>query len=558
MRGISLLSALAVASCSGCKALSLGGDPVPALRLNHGHAPMRLSEYRQEASMAFGSRTWQRWVSRRRGPVAEGAARGSTRSFVAGVVATGVLSLGARGARAMNMPSASAGTAVLEPLAPSAVAIRFSLWLFLFLLSAAFHAAEIAITTLYPWKVKEIVEEEGEKSPFYILSKDITRVLTTILVTTTIATIYSAALFTNTAIQVIGPKGLALATAVLTATTLFFGELLPKALGVNNAEMVARRLIPIINVLAIFISPIGKGFSTISKVVLSMMGLKTGSGDAVSEEQLRLIIMDAKQSGGIEVQEGSMIEAVLDLQDSKVSEVMRPRVDVVAIESNSTMKDLYRLVNVTKYSRIPVYDGEIDRVMGVCLSKTVLEFINNPHELDTALVKEHMEQTYFVPETMTVWNVLEEMRKRRLHMAIVVDEYGGTAGVVTLEDILEEVVGEIYDEEDDEMMESEHYINLNSDGGYTIHGMADLEDVSTVLQTWKVSEENIREFGTLSGYLCSQAGEIPEEGDFITANNFMFTVTKADERRIEEVEAKLIEEEIEEEEVEVLENIIHE
>ncbi|CAM9686559.1 unnamed protein product [Phaeothamnion confervicola] len=428
----------------------------------------------------------------------------------------------------------------MTPLSVEALVSKLALWLGLFLFSSAFHAAEIAITTLYPWKVKEFAEEEGEKSPFRILNKDITRVLTTILVASTCSTIYSAALFTNLAIQVFGAKGLAYSTAALTAITLFFGELLPKALGVNNAEMVARSMVPVINLLAVFLSPLGKAFSYLSKLLLALAGFRSSEDGRVSEEELRLIVTGAKQSGGIETEEGSMIEGVLDLQDTKVSEIMCPRVEVVAIESNSSMMDLYRVVNDTKYSRIPVFAGEIDRIVGMVLSKDLLDFLPDPAGLESARVSEHMEATYFVPETMSVGNVLEEMRKRRLHMAVVVDEYGGTAGIVTLEDILEEVVGEIYDEEDDDAPEEEHYVNVNDDGSFTIHGMADLEDVCTSLNLRDVGDNDLKEFGTLSGYLCSQAGEIPAVGDFILVGHYMFTVTKADERRIEEVHAKQI------------------
>jgi len=434
------------------------------------------------------------------------------------------------------MHVSSPSTAILPvPADPKVWVSKLALWVTLFSVSAALHAAEIAITTLYPWKVKEFAEEEGPRSPFQLLNKDITRFLTTILVATTMSGVYGAALFTNLALQIFGSKGLPYATAALTVITLFFGELLPKALGVNNAEMVSRRMVPIINLMSVFLSPIGRGFSWASKTLLGIMGFKSTHGDSVSEEGLRLILSGATQSGGIEREEAYMVEKVLDLQDTKVMKVMKPRTEVVAIDSNSTMSSLYELVNETKYSRIPVYEGAIDRIVGVILSKELLSFLSDTSKLETAKVAENMEPTYFVPETMSVWNVLEEMRDRRLHMAIVVDEYGGTAGIVTLEDIIEEVVGEIYDEEDDDYSEEGNWIMSNGDGSYNIHGMADLEQVCNTLDFLEVTEEERRDFGTLSGYLCSQAGEIPEMGDVILVGRYIFTIHLADERRIEEV-----------------------
>ncbi|CAM9772915.1 unnamed protein product, partial [Hapterophycus canaliculatus] len=253
-----------------------------------------------------------------------------------------------RGRTLLGMIPSSAGAAgatagAAREITLESVVPKLTLWLTLFVTSAAFHSAEIAITTLYPWKVKEFAEEEGEDSPFQVLNKDITRVLTTILMATTVCTIYNAALFTNLAIQMFGSAGLAYATAALTVTTLFFGELLPKALGVNNAEVVARRVLPVIIVLSWVLNPVAKTFTLISTLMLSMLGFKSTETGRVSEEELRLIVTGAKMSGGIESQEGMMIEGVLDLQDTKISEIMRPRVEVVAIEANSTMMDLYML-----------------------------------------------------------------------------------------------------------------------------------------------------------------------------------------------------------------------
>lgn len=236
----------------------------------------------------------------------------------------------------------------------------------------------------------------------------------------------------------------------LTVFTLFFGELLPKALGVSNAELVARATVPAISVLAAFMSPFTLLCKHIINRILRTFGVSSDDEGKVSEEELRLIVMGAKQSGGIETGEAKMVEGVLDLQDMRICEVMKPRINVEALEANSTLADFLHLVNTTKYSRFPVYEGEIDHIVGVVIVKDLLGV--EPSLYSTTKVRSLMEATYFVPESMRVQMVLEEMRRRRLHMAIVVDEYGGTAGVVTLEDIIEEVVGEIYDEGDSEVM----------------------------------------------------------------------------------------------------------
>lgn len=362
----------------------------------------------------------------------------------------------------------------------------------LFVCSALLHAAEVAITTLYPWKVKEFAEEEGPRSPFAMLDADITRALTAILVATTCANVCSTAIFTSVAGSLCdgSPQHLAYATASLTAMTLFFGELLPKAMGVNNAERVARLLAPIVNALTLVLGPIGSLFSKASKRFLKQVfGVRfAGVATAVSEEELRLIVGGATKSGGIESLEGTMIEGVLDLQDTRVSEIMRPRVEVKALDQDDSMLSLLRLVNATGHSRIPVYEDEIDNIVGVVNAKKLLSFVKAgdrshsenkpPLLLDQAAVRDCCEPTYFVPETMPAWKVLEEMRRRRIHMAIVVDEFGGTAGMVTLEDILELVVGEIYDEDDnDALNKTEDIVRRGDDGSYAVRGTASIDEL---------------------------------------------------------------------------------
>jgi putative hemolysin len=197
----------------------------------------------------------------------------------------------------------------------------------------------------------------------------------------------------------------------------------------------------------------------------------------VSEDMLRMVVDEAQRSDtGIDTGEGRMIKAVLDMQDKAVGKIMKPRVDIVGVPLSATASDILKIVVENRYSRIPVYRGDVDNVVGIVYSKDLLDAFSKtlvnedqPMDIDTSAARggpasgaeetvnwgtltaeQIMGPTYFIPETMTAWAALQEMRKRRMHMAIVVDEYGGTAGLVTFEDILEEVVGEIYDEDDDE------------------------------------------------------------------------------------------------------------
>lgn len=399
-----------------------------------------------------------------------------------------------------------------------------SLWFFLFVALALLHAAEIAITTLYPWKVREIAEEEEKmgksRGVFTTLNEDITRVLTTILVTSTACSIYMTTLFTQLFPSIFGSMGHVerYGAFVLTALTLFFVELLPKSLGVVNAERVARLMIPPITIVSRVVSPLGISLSWLAKFTLRLLGVreeKKGGGSAVSDSQLRLIVTGALDSGTIDHGEREMIQGVLNLQNQRIKEVMRPRVDITAVPIDMSVVKVLGIIRESGYSRIPAYDGEIDNIVGIVLAKSVLDFFvhgvivnkeeddnTNSNYNETAAAKKleagdatiasknnnngksryssdavpiytkdgHeggyvrtltaaelatrmemsisdanlIESCYFVPDTANGWAVLQEMRKRRVHMAVVVDEFGGTEGLVSMEDIVEEVVGGTY------------------------------------------------------------------------------------------------------------------
>jgi CBS domain containing-hemolysin-like protein len=468
----------------------------------------------------------------------------------------------------------------------------------LFTVLALLHAAEISITTLYPWKVREFAEEEEKSAPnkrgtFKILNEDITRVLTTILVTSTACSIFATTIFTHLAASLFGTRGERYGAVVLTFVTLFFVELLPKSIGVTNAERVARLMVPPINIISTVVSPLGISLSWLSKktLVLFGMGTKDGGAGAVSDSELRLIVTGARDSGTIDHGEQEMIQGVLNLQDQRVKEIMKPRVEVIAVPQTMSVASVLGVVRESGYSRIPVYDGEIDNIVGIVLAKSVLDFfvkgvlveddvlkklssskggddsllsINDtpsPYSekiavkvfgkenqsyvrsltgaelasrMDSSILDAGLiESCYFVPDTANGWSVLQEMRRRRVHVAIVVDEYGGTEGLVSLEDIVEEVVGEIYDEDDAEDFEfSEDSITLQEDGTFLIRGDADLEDCDAILQLHLDEEEALREFATLSGFLCMCAGEIPRVGDFVMSRGWSFEIMHADDKRV--------------------------
>ncbi|KAJ8604480.1 hypothetical protein CTAYLR_000972 [Chrysophaeum taylorii] len=461
-------------------------------------------------------------------------------------------------------------------------------WAVLFGIASFVHAAEIAITTLWPWKVREFAEEEGKRSPFAKISGNLTPVMTAMLVASTACSVCGTSLATS-AIGALAPGRLAIAGACLAAVTIFFGELLPKTLGVYCAEPIARRAIPWLVSLAYVLAPVGAVFSLGIKALITPLGWKfddeSTAASVVSEAELRLLVAAAGQSGSIGRRESSMVASVLDLQDTKVSEVMTPRVEVVAIDETATVDKALDLMTTTKFSRLPVFSSDVDNITGVVLAKSLIKTYEPKEEEATVVLKPAflskredavrvgdlaLDSTYFIPESMSVWAALEAMRRRRCHMAVVVDEYGGTAGIVTLEDILEEIVGEIYDEEDaldGSDLEDQSLIKIVGDSpdsrAYAIRGEAELDDVRAALfgnadaliyadddandqdaadssnsedsGKRKPLDGELHDCVTLSGLLCAVKGEIPNVGDIITDSGIIFRVDETDDRRVLQV-----------------------
>jgi len=554
----------------------------------------------------------------------------------------------ASGASSSSSSTIASGTVALKPLSLNEQKNMLLLFAALFAVGAMLAAAETAITTMWPWKVRELSEEEGELSVFRQLELDVTRYLTTILMATTLCTILSTSIVTELATAVLGPAALGYVTVVLTVLFLFFGEILPKSLAVHNAQLVARTMLPVIHALSIFLYPLGKLLAWLSSLILKVMQLPHDTDVGVSEQELRLIVAGASSSGSIEKFESRLITNALDLNEKEVREVMCPRVDTVAVNAQTTVREFLEVQKEHRFSRMPVFEGSIDNIVGVVYAKSLLVYLDpsadpsqalpssshsttatsntaasaatrsrrsaprsTPPSSDTTLgmaaaaaaaqestvsdgrsrnkstdaassrtsermndsekqrvtrgvdgngvvsrdVEAGMETAYldnvtvgdlkdsafFVPESMSSWAALEEMRRRRLHMAIVVDEYGGTAGLVTLEDILEELVGEIYDEDDEEAHDEPDTVQV-APGQFRIQGQADLEEVVETLGL-ELDEDEMHEWGTISGLLCDKMGAIPQKNEWHLIGSVLFTVTDADERRILELRADALPEE---------------
>jgi len=318
----------------------------------------------------------------------------------------------------------------------------------LFAFGGFLSLSETALTTLWPWKIKELANEEGPTSPFYAVQQNVTRFLTTILIGSTVSSILATAMMTEAIVKVYGEKAIGLATIAMSAFVLLFCEIAPKSIAVQHALAVGRLVVTPIRLMSTILYPLGRICTAIVDFGFHLLRIQTSAEPFVSENELKLVLSGAMESNSIEASEQSMIRNVLDLSNTPAREVMTPLVQICGIESKATLENLKELWREEKYTRVIVFDERVDNVVGVVNVLSMMERDDSKSDdtIETIMDK----NVYFIPESMPVEKLLSEMLRRKIHIAVVVNEHGGTIGLVTLEDCIEEIVGEIYDENDDD------------------------------------------------------------------------------------------------------------
>lgn len=318
----------------------------------------------------------------------------------------------------------------------------------LFAFGGFLSLSETALTTLWPWKIKELANEEGPSSPFYAVQQNVTRFLTTILIGSTVSSILATAMMTEAIVKVYGEKAIGLATIAMSAFVLLFCEIAPKSIAVQHALVVGRLVVTPIRMMSTILYPLGRICTAIVDFGFHLFRIQTSAEPFVSENELKLVLSGAMESNSIEASEQSMIRNVLDLSNTPAREVMTPLVQICGIESKATLENLKQLWREEKYTRVIVFDERVDNVVGIVNVLSIIE--SEDSKLDDTIETIMDKNVYFIPESMPVEKLLSEMLRRKYHIAVVVNEHGGTIGLVSLEDCIEEIVGEIYDEHDDD------------------------------------------------------------------------------------------------------------
>ena len=374
----------------------------------------------------------------------------------------------------------------------------------LILLSAFFSSAETAMTTINRIRVQALVEQGDKKA--VILEKVIAnsaRMLSTILIGNNIVNMAVSALVTTLTIDVLGNAYVGAATGILTLLILLFGEITPKSMAAVHAEKMALAYARPVYVLMILLRPVVFLVEKLSRGLIRLFGVAPdGHGEPMTEYELRTLVNESQKDGVIETDEKQMIYNVVDFGDSAAKDVMVPRIDMTFVEVNAARSELLEIFREDRHTRFPVYEGNTDNVIGTVNIKDLLLFQDEDFSLRNLL-----RPPYFTYEHKPTRDLLLEMRKASVNMAIVLDEYGSTAGLVTLEDLLEEIVGEIRDEYDED--ETEDLVEIRPGREYKASGSARLEDVSEALGITLSSEE----YDSLGGFMIEQLDTLPHEGE---------------------------------------------
>ena len=393
----------------------------------------------------------------------------------------------------------------------------------LVLLSGVFSSSEIAIFTLSDIKIKHLVKFKTKNAALLEkLKKDSHKLLITILIGNNLVNIGAASLATSLAITSFGNAGIGIATGSMTLLILIFGEIFPKAFATKNAKPIALFMAPMLNLLMKLLYPFVWVFDFFTLKIIP-----NGSSEAlneITEEEVKGIVNLSEEQGSINKEEQEMIQNIFELDDTYAEDIMTARPDVVSLESSILVKDAKTLIKKTGFSRIPVYEADSDNIIGAIYAKDLLQVKNDKE------IKHFVRDVFFVPETKKVDSLLREFKKRKIHLAIVVNEHGTMVGVITIEDLLEEIVGEIYDETDN--VEDEKDIKKLKKDCFLVKGRVEIDELEKVL---KINIEDFTENSTLSGFLMEKLNGVPEKGEILTFAKHDFIVENIDHNRVEEV-----------------------
>ena len=393
--------------------------------------------------------------------------------------------------------------------------------------SGFFSASETALMSLSRIKIRHL-EEDGVRGAKLVgsLLEDSNRLLTSILIGNNIVNIAATSISTSLFITLWGAQGVAAATALMTVLVLIFGEITPKTISANTPEKVSLIVAKPIKIFMIILKPVVGIFNIITKIIFKILGVDDhGVRPFITEEELKTMVNVSHEEGLLEIEEREIINNVFEFGDMQAKEAMVQRLDIVAIDVEDSYEEIIELFKTEKLSRMPVYEETIDDIIGILNIKDVI-FLSD-EEIENFDIKKYIREPFFTYEFKKITQLLEEMKKDKSQMAVVVDEYGGTAGLITIEDLVEVIVGDIEDEYDEE----EEDIQVISPKEFLVEGSTKISDVNEILNINLESEE----FDSIGGYIIGYIKHIPEENEVIEVGKVKFNIESVDKNRIKKI-----------------------
>ena len=389
-------------------------------------------------------------------------------------------------------------------------------------MSAYFSATETAYSSLNKIKLKSIANKGNKKAKLALeLSEKYDSVISTILIGNNIVNIATASLATVLFTKLLGSSGVTVSTIVMTILILIFGEISPKSIAKDIPESFAIVSAPLLNAFCIILKPVNNLFCLWKKLINKVFKIQKHSG--ITEDEILTIAEEAENEGGINPQQLEIIKSAIELNDQEVIEAFTPRVDMVAIKDSCSKEELLNLFIESGFSRIPVYHDNIDNVIGIINEKDLINIVvNNKNEEISSIIK----PLNVIQPHMKLSQLLKLLQNNKSHMALIADEYGGTMGIITLEDILEELVGEIWDEHDKVVNDIEKI----AEDEYIVRGNANIEKV---LEEFDLEEEF--EVNSVNGWVMQQFGKIPKVGESFEYKNLKIVIQKATKRCVLEI-----------------------
>ncbi|MBA7631864.1 hypothetical protein ES703_39400 [subsurface metagenome] len=400
-------------------------------------------------------------------------------------------------------------------------------------LSAFFSGSEIALSSIDKLTLKRLIkqdEKRGRRIEYLLMHPS--RWLITILIGNNLVNVAAASLATLMVMGIVqGAPGRAVAivTGVMTFILLVFGEITPKRYCQQHAEIIVPKIAGPVLLLCRVFSPLVGGLNLLTQGILRVAQTKEVKRSwLITEKEIHALIDIGQEEGALEEREEKLVHGALEFDETQAREIMIPRTKMVCIEEEAKISTLVDLIKGVGYSRIPVYKGKIDSMVGVAYAKDILSLI--PRVNENLRVKQIMRPALFVPYTTRLSEIFRKMQREKMHLVIIVDEYGGVAGMLTIEDLLEEIVGEIQDEHD---LEKEQKIKILKDGTALVEGDTDTDEINEKLDT--ELPEKTAAFESIGGFIVNKLGRIPQNGETIEFGNLRLSVVEADERRIKKI-----------------------